>query len=78
MWSMNPYLEYSTGVSVRATDVQRAGYTSLLTLCSYVETLYLLQMVTPLLLCRQQGEELQEITFGMGNRRRSVYASLEV
>ena len=37
--------------------MQFAGYTNIV--CSYVEsTLYdLLQMVIPLLLCRQQGEE---------------------
>ena len=42
------------------------------------ETLHLLQMVKPLLLCRQQGEELHEKTCGMRNCRRNFYASLEV
>ena len=46
---------------------------------SYIEsTLYVLQIMIPLLLCRKQGEELQEMTYGMRNRQRDVYASLEV
>ena len=46
---------YSTGVCV--CYMQFAGYTNIV--CNYVEsTLYdLLQMMIPLLLCRQQGEE---------------------
>ena len=38
----------------------------------------LLQMVIPLLLSRQQGEELDQNTYGVRNRRQKVYASLEV
>ena len=40
--------------------------------------LCLLQMVTPLLLSRQQGEELDQNTYGVRNRRQNVCASLEV
>ena len=32
----------------------------------------------PLLLSRQQGEELDQNTYGVRNRRQSVYPSLEV
>ena len=48
-------ISYSTGVCV--CYMQFAGYTNIV--CSYVEsTLYdLLQMMIPLLLCRQQEEE---------------------
>ena len=35
-------------------------------------------MVIPLLLSRQQGEELDQNTYGVRNRRQNVYASLEV
>ena len=38
----------------------------------------LLQMVIPLLLSRQQGEELDQNTYGVRNRRQNVYVSLEV
>ena len=45
------------------------------------QTLCLLQMVIPLLLSRQQGEELDQNTYseyGVRNRRQNVYDSLEV
>ena len=44
----------------------------------WYQTLCLLQMVIPLLLSRQQGEQLDQNTYGMRNRRQNVYASLEV
>ena len=34
-------------------------------------------MVIPLLLSRQQGEELDQNMYGVRNRRQNVYASLE-
>ena len=47
---------------------------------SYVgsNSVLLLQMVVLLPLCCQRGEELRGGTYGMRNRRRNIYASLEV
>ena len=42
------------------------------------QTLGLLQVVITLLLCCQQGEELDQNMYGMGNRRKNVDASSEV
>ena len=42
------------------------------------QTLCLLQMVIPFLLSRQQGEELDQNTYGVRNRQQNVNASLEV
>ena len=55
LYFVRKQFSYSTGVCV--CYMQFAGYTNIV--CSYVEsTLYdLLQMMIPLLLCRQQGEE---------------------
>ena len=42
------------------------------------QTLFLLQTVMPLVLSHQQGEELDQNTYAVQNRRQNVYASLEV
>ena len=71
---------YKSTVLNKSTDCCTPAAYILHRVCSHMESNYVLVAGgdTTFLLCRKQGEELDQNTYGMRNRRQNVYASPEM